>query len=63
MKSAAVIFFILCAISFLGAGKYFMDLQRPGVYPPKQVLKKRAGTLAAGGGVCLLIGFLLSFFR
>lgn len=63
MKSAAVIFFILCAILFLGAGKYLLDLQRPGVYPPKQVLKKRAGALAAGGGVCLLIGLLFSFFQ
>jgi hypothetical protein len=63
MKSAAVIFFILSAILFLGAVKFFVDLQRPGVFPPKQVLKKRAGTLAAGGGICLLIGLLFSYFQ
>lgn len=62
MKSAAVIFFIISAILFLGTFKYFIDFKRPGVYPPKQLLKKRITALAGGGGLCLLIASILSYF-
>ncbi len=62
MKSAAVTFFILSAILFLVTIKYLGDLKRPGVYPPKQVIKKRAAVLAGAGGIGLLVAFLLSYF-
>ncbi|WP_312472423.1 hypothetical protein [Neobacillus sp.] len=62
MKSITVMFFILSATLFLGTCKYIFDLKRPGVYPPKQVLKKRVAALAGGGGICLLIAFILSYF-
>ncbi|WP_066068349.1 hypothetical protein [Neobacillus soli] len=62
MKSAAVLFFIFSAILLLGTFKYFLELKRPGVYPPKQVLKKRAAALAGGGGICLLVAVMLSYF-
>ncbi|MFK9094713.1 hypothetical protein [Bacillus salipaludis] len=62
MKIVVVTFFILSAILFLGTCKYLIELKRPGVYPPKQVLKKRAAALAGAGGICLLVAFLLSTF-
>jgi hypothetical protein len=62
MKSVAVMLFILCAILFLGTIKYLGDLKRPGVYPPKQVIKKRAAVLAGTGGICLLIALVFSSF-
>jgi len=62
MKSVAVMLFILSAILFLGACKYLFDLNRPGVYPPKQVLKKRAAALAGAGGITMIVAFMLSTF-
>jgi len=62
MKIVAVTFFFISAILFLGAGKYLFDLKRPGVYPPKQVLKKRAAALAGAGGIALILAFMLSTF-
>jgi uncharacterized protein involved in exopolysaccharide biosynthesis len=46
----------------LGAIKYFLELTKPGVYPPKQVLKKRAMALTGGGGISLLIAILITYF-
>ncbi|MEH7097514.1 hypothetical protein [Neobacillus vireti] len=62
MKTAAVILFILSAILLLGTFKYLVELKRPGVYPPKQVLKKRAAGLAGFACICLLIALSLSYF-
>lgn len=44
MKTAAMTFFILSAILLIGTLKYLVELKRPGVYPPKQVLKKNSRT-------------------
>jgi hypothetical protein len=62
MKIAAIIFFIFSAILLLGAFKYFLELTRPGVYPPKQILKKRAAALSGGGGIFLLIAVFIAKF-
>ncbi|MEH7333673.1 hypothetical protein V7161_13610 [Neobacillus drentensis] len=62
MKSATVFFFILSAILFLGTFKYLLAYKRPGVYPPKQVIKKRITALAGGCGICLLVASMLSYF-
>ncbi|MED3623039.1 hypothetical protein [Neobacillus thermocopriae] len=61
MKSTALFFYVVSAIFLLGACKYLMDMARPGVFPPKQVIKQRAITLAGGGGICLLIAFIISY--
>ncbi|GHH98548.1 hypothetical protein [Neobacillus kokaensis] len=62
MKIFIMILFIICVILFLGSAKYFFALKKPGVYPPKQVLKSRAIVLAGGGGMFLLIAFMFSYF-
>ncbi|MCM3114363.1 hypothetical protein M3610_03515 [Neobacillus sp. MER 74] len=60
MKIAAIIFFIFSAILLLGAIKYLIELTRPGVYPPKQILRKKVAALCGGGGIFLLIAVLIS---
>ncbi|CEG29635.1 hypothetical protein BN1002_04593 [Bacillus sp. B-jedd] len=62
MGAAAVIFF-LAGVFLLGGMLYNMALyKKPGMYPPKRVIKKRASILASGLGIfvifCLLIIFL-----
>jgi len=54
---------ILGAVLMIGAIKYLLDLKQPGVFPPKQVLKKRAIALAGSGGLFLLMAFLFSSFQ
>ena len=61
MKTAAVTFFILTVLMLLGTFKNLFALRRPGVYPPKQILKKRAAGLAGFAIICLLIAILLSY--
>jgi hypothetical protein len=62
MKIAVIIFVIFSAIFLLGAIKYLLDLTRPGVFPPKQILKKRVAALSGGGGIFLIIALLISKF-
>ncbi|MBV7508190.1 hypothetical protein KW850_23500 [Bacillus sp. sid0103] len=62
MKIAVIIFFIFSAILLLGAFKYFLDLTKPGVYPPKKILKKKAAALFGCGGIFLLMAVLISKF-
>ncbi|RIW35360.1 hypothetical protein D3H55_08170 [Bacillus salacetis] len=52
-------FFALSAILFFGMIHYFMATQKTGVYPPKNILKRRAGVLGTGGIISLLLGILL----
>ncbi|MGZ4159911.1 MAG: hypothetical protein ACXVNF_03810 [Neobacillus sp.] len=62
MKIVITIFFVFSAILFWGTIRYLLELKRPGVYPPKQVIKKRAATLAVGGGICLLVATMFTYF-
>lgn len=62
MKSMATILLLLSVLLLFGAIRYLLAIRRPGVYPPKQVLKQRAGTLAAAGGILLLIAIILTKF-
>ncbi|RDU35297.1 hypothetical protein DRW41_18610 [Neobacillus piezotolerans] len=61
MKAAALLFFMAGAM-FAVAALYHIGLyKRPGMYPPKQILKARAVALAAGAIIFLLFGVLIVF--
>ncbi|WP_342430185.1 hypothetical protein [Neobacillus sp. FSL H8-0543] len=62
MKSVTMILFLISFLLFLGTIRYLLAIKRPGVFPPKQVLKKRASALAGGGGIFLVAAILLSNF-
>jgi hypothetical protein len=62
VKSVMTVLIIISVLLLLGALKYLLDLSKPGVYPPKQLLKKRAVTLAGGGVIFLVIGFIIGKF-
>ncbi|WML49650.1 hypothetical protein RCG23_06745 [Neobacillus sp. PS3-34] len=55
----AIILFSLSGVLFFGAIRFFLVHQRSGVYPPKQVLKKKIAALAGGGLLFLFAGWLL----
>ncbi|MEW9109182.1 hypothetical protein ACQCT6_06220 [Cytobacillus gottheilii] len=56
------ILLILGFTMLAGAGYCFLLIKKPGMYPPKYLLKKRAATLGAGGGLLLLLGIVTLFF-
>jgi hypothetical protein len=60
--AVAVILFICSAIFIMTALHFGLALIKPGVYPPKQVLKVRALTLGCAGGILLLIGGVIIYF-
>jgi hypothetical protein len=55
--------FLISVAFFAGAVHQLLALRKPGMYPPKALLRKRAGTLAGGGAIFLLIGIIFYSFQ
>jgi hypothetical protein len=53
-----LVLFIASFIFFVGVIHNLLGLKKPGIYPPKQLLRKRAGSLAVGAVFFLLIGIV-----
>lgn len=47
---------------FFGMIHFFLASRRPGVYPPRNILRKRSATLAVGGTLFLMLGTLFYSF-
>jgi phosphatidylglycerophosphate synthase len=62
MKGVITVIFAISIILFLGMVYFLLKLKKAGVYPPKQVLKKRTFVLGAGGIIFLLLGYLFTAF-
>ncbi|MDQ1004200.1 hypothetical protein QFZ28_004600 [Neobacillus niacini] len=62
MKAITSVLFLLSILLFAGAIWNALALIKPGFYPPKQVLKKRAAALAGGGVIFCLVSIILSSF-
>jgi hypothetical protein len=52
--------FALSIVLLFGAVYNALSIKRPGFYPPKKVLKRRAVLLAVVGGAGILLGYFLS---
>jgi hypothetical protein len=59
MITTAIILLIVSTLLFMATIHYGLALLRPGVYPPKQILKSRALALGCAGGILLIIGILI----
>ncbi|RWR14589.1 hypothetical protein QNH23_09790 [Siminovitchia fortis] len=58
-----MIVFITLGILMLAAMFYNVILyQRPGIYPPKKILKARAASLGSIGGILFAAGVLFAIF-
>ncbi|WP_174730604.1 hypothetical protein [Mesobacillus harenae] len=55
--------FALSFILYYGMCHYILASNRPGIYPPKTLLKKRAKALAAGGTIVLLLAAFIYYLR
>jgi hypothetical protein len=63
MTKMTILFFVLSILSFSASIQFLVATKKPGVYPPKYILKRRSGTMAIGAVVFLFIGFLLNLFH
>ena len=62
LSGAAAGIFALSVVLFLGGIHFFLSIKKPGVYPPKYVLKKRAAAFAAGGALLFILGLIVGSF-
>ncbi|SEN12058.1 hypothetical protein SAMN05192533_10991 [Mesobacillus persicus] len=62
MQMITFVLYTCSLASFLAMFQNLFAMQRPGIYPPKKLLKKRAGFFATSGAVLLLFGVVLSLF-
>lgn len=60
MKGIMIFFIIVGVMSLVGMLYNIVAYQRPGIYPPKRVIKQRALALGGVGFALFLIGILLS---
>jgi hypothetical protein len=63
LEGVTFVIFAISILLFMGMAHFFFASKRPGVYPPKYILRRRAGSLAMGGILFLLIGILILFFK
>lgn len=59
--AAAIILLIMSAILIMTALHFGLEFLKPGVYPPKKVLKARALTFGSAGGILLFIGVVIIY--
>lgn len=55
--------FLISIVFFAGSIHNLLELKKPGMYPPKALLRKRAGSLAGGGAILLVIGIIFYSFQ
>ncbi|MBS4177505.1 hypothetical protein [Lederbergia citrea] len=60
MKVIMIIFIMIGIILLVGMLHFLAAHQRPGIYPPKRILRQRAITLGGAGFVFFIIGMLLA---
>jgi len=57
------LFFFLSILSFLASIHFLVSIKKPGVYPPKYMLKRRSAAMATGGLIFFLIGCMIRLFQ
>lgn len=59
--AAAIILLIMSAILIMTGLHFGLAFLKPGVYPPKKVLKAKALALGCAGGIFLFIGVVMIY--
>nr|WP_062110446.1 hypothetical protein [Bacillus niameyensis] len=55
-----VLFITIGIILLVGMSYFLVAFQKPGIYPPKRVLKERAKKLGGAGACFLFLGILFA---
>lgn len=62
VKAVAIGFVFISMLFFLGTIHYLLAYTRPGVFPPKFIIKKRIIALAGSGGAFLIMALIFFYF-
>ncbi|GIN93181.1 hypothetical protein J6TS1_43380 [Siminovitchia terrae] len=62
MNLIRIIFLIMGTLMLVSMFYNVILYQRPGIYPPKKVLRARAASLGSIGGILFIVGLLFSLF-
>ncbi|MFE8696281.1 hypothetical protein ACFYKT_07925 [Cytobacillus sp. FJAT-53684] len=55
--------FTIGTLLIAGGVHFYLAIKKPGVYPPKYILKRRAAAFAAGGIGFMLLGVIMHSFK
>ncbi len=55
--------FLISLLLMVSGGYFILAIKKPGMYPPKYILKKRAIALILLGGAFFLLGLMIQSFR
>ncbi|MDQ0268936.1 hypothetical protein J2S17_000805 [Cytobacillus purgationiresistens] len=58
-KQMAAIAFIISGFLFICGLLFLLSIKKPGFYPPRHLLKRRAMTSCGGGAIFLIIGMMM----
>lgn len=58
MSGVATVFFTISVILIVGGVYFLLAIKKPGLYPPKYLLKKRGVALAATGIAFFILGVI-----
>lgn len=62
MEQTVTVLFSISSLLLLGMLFFLLSSGKAGVYPPKQVLRRKAAVLGISGAVFLLIGYVFQLF-
>jgi len=62
LKGVSTLFILIGIIFLIGTFYNFTAYKRPGIYPPKRILKNRIGSLGGASLLFLFIGILMIIF-
>lgn len=63
MSGIATMFFTIGSLMFVWGAYFILSIKKPGVYPPKYILKRRAASLIMSGTAFLLLSLIIHSFR
>lgn len=63
MDGVITIFFTIGSLLFVGGAYFILAIKKPGVYPPKYILKRRAASLFMMGTAFFLLSLIFQSFR
>ncbi|WP_108671910.1 hypothetical protein [Peribacillus acanthi] len=62
MAKFHMFFFFLGSAMLIGSITLFLQSFNAGVYPPKQMVRRKAALLGIAGGIAVLLGMLFRIF-
>jgi len=63
MAGVVKTFFMIGVLLMASGGYFLLAIKKPGMYPPKYILKRRGSSLILAGSGFFLLGLIIHSFR